>query len=500
MLEVVIATMRKRAVILSSIVLALFLLGSSQALGGFQSAPVDRKGSIRPTAVLDPSFGGDGLVTLPGEANGLAVHGAVTLSGDVIASGGLALRGLTSSGDPAPSFGAVGTVSPPPPEGGEFSLSDFTLDSEGRLLVIGTSRFPEVQYGYPQRSTSSTVRILRFLPNGLPDPSFGQAGVVETDFGQPPPHDKQGRALQPNASTEATGIAIDPQGQIAVTGSAYIRLSDRSCGLEVPYPVAVSAAFVARLTEDGALDSSFGGDGIVGGRKLDELPLRAKSVGEPVIGPHGEITYRSIAINACPQDRGRWGVAQLAPDGRTRRTLGRKGAVGGYFTALAGERDGSVVALARIGRNEGEAFRARLIRIGADGEVHRAFGHHGHTIVKLGIPWGNATDSLAVDAQGRILVGGTLVTNMRRRAPNGKLAGRNRRSILIMRLSVDGREEMNFGPNGRVATSFPGLVGFGPSDLLLDTEGRVVTVHRYVDRGKAGEVSGLVLARYLLRN
>ena len=483
----------RRAAALAATGLALLALCSSQALAGVRSDPARRMGAIPPAAVLDPTFGGDGLVTLPGETLGWTAYGAATPNGDVIVSGGPTLRLFTSSGDPAESFGEAGTVSPPPPEGGDFAPSDFALDSEGRLLVVGTSRFP-ADDGFEPPIEPSAVRILRFLPDGLPDPTFGQSGVIETDFGLPPPRD-DGRALQPDASMEATGIAVDPQGRIVVTGSADIHLG-QSCVHDIFRPVAVSAAFLARLTENGALDSSFDGDGIVGGRSLDETPLRAESVGEPTLGPSGAITYRSTVISACPKDHGRWGVAQLTPDGRTRKGLGRKGAVGGYFTALAGEPDGSVVALARMGWTGGEAFRARLIRIGPAGEVDRSFGHHGRTVVKLGSVWGNEPDSLAVDARGRILLGGTLVTSKRKGAPNGKLVRRQRSSILMVRLSAAGRQEMNFGPSGRVAASFPGLVPFGPSDLVLDPGGRAVTVHRY----ETGEVSGLVLARYLLRN
>jgi uncharacterized delta-60 repeat protein len=515
-----------------STALALLVLCSSQALAGVQSDPAGRRGTIPPAAVLDPSFGGGGLVTLPGELpSGWTAYGAATPNGDVFVSGGPTLRLLTSSGDPAASFGDAGTLSPPPPEGGEFSLGDFTLDSEGRLLVVGTSRFPGDEDGLPGNVDDgpygpngaplpiepSAVRILRFLPDGRPDPSFGQSGVIETDFGLPPPKacgsgrtssgqptwsscrgDKGGRAIQSEASMGfTTSIAVDPQRRIVVTGSADITLGE-SCGHDIFEPLPVSAAFFARLTENGALDPSFGGDGLVGGRRLGENPLRAESV-EPVLGPRGEITYRSTDIGACFENRrGRWGVAQLTPDGRTRKSLGRKGAVGGRFTALAGAPDGSVVALAPVGRYQGEPFRARLIRIGPDGEVDRSFGHRGRTLVKLGMPLGIETDSLAVDAQGRILMGGTLATSKRKRAPNGKLVRRGRRSILLVRLSAGGRQEMGFGPNGRVATPFPGL--FPPSDLFFDPDGRVVTVHRYVHRDKAGEVSGLVLARYLLRN
>lgn len=481
--------MCKRAATLVSTALFLLALCSSQSSAGVggSARPI---GVIPPMAVLDPAFGGDGLVTLPGTVLDSDAHGAATKTGDLLVSGGPDLRLLTNSGDSGESFGVAGTLSPPQPEGGEFSLSDFTIDPEGRLLIVGTSRFPADDSEVPRSLVSgipvfvpSAVRILRYLPDGRPDPTFGQAGVIETDFGLPPPHDKQGSAFQPEASMEATGIAVDSQGRIVVTGSADIRLGP-SCVHDIYESVAVSTGFLARLTANGAADPSFSGDGLVGGRRLAETPLRAESVSEPVVGPSGSITYRSTAISACPWDHGRWGVAQLKPDGRTRKGMGRKGAVGGYFRSLVSQPDGSVVALARMSWTGGEAFRARLIRIGPNGEVDRSFGHHGQTIVKLGPAWGNEPDSLAIDARGRILLGGTLVIP-------------NRRSLLLVRLSSDGRQESSFGPNGRVARSFPSLVPFGPSDLFLDPEGRAVTVHRYNTREQA---YGLVIARYLLRN
>lgn len=481
-------TMWKRAAVLAATGLALVALCGSQALAGIRSDSARGTGLIPPAAVLDPTFAGDGLVTPPGEAEGWTAYGAATQNGDLIVSGGPTMRLLTSFGDPAEIFGGAGTLSPSTPEGSEFSLSDFTLDSKGRLLFVGTASFPKNEdegpygpNGAPLPIVPSAVRILRILPNGRPDPTFGQGGVLETDFGLPPPRDEHGRPFQPEASIDASGIAVDSQGRIVLTGSSEVGLG-HSCVHDIFEPVAVSAAFVARLTETGALDPSFGRGGLVGGRKLRENPLRAESIGKPVVGPRGEITYRSTGISACPSDHGRYGVAQLTPDGRTRKGLGRKGAVGGFFTALAGDPDGSVIALARMPWTEGEAFRARLIRITRAGKVDRSFGQQGQTVVKLGSVWGNEPDSLAVDAQGRILLGGTLVT-------------RKRRSILLVRLSADGRQEMNFGPNGRVATSFSRLVPFGPSDVFLDSEGRAVTVHRYETREAS---SGLVLARFLL--
>jgi hypothetical protein len=55
---------------------------------------------------------------------------------------------------------------------------------------------------------------------------------------------------------------------------------------------------------------------------------------------------------------------------------------------------------------------------------------------------------------------------------------------------------MNFGPGGRVATRVPGLAE--PSALFFDSQGGLISLHSFVDT--ADDRSGLVLARYLLRN
>ncbi len=443
---------------------------------------------------MDPSFGAGGVLTLSPDKLGYAARGVATADGGAFLSGGSDLRLLGSSGAITEPFGSEGALGPPLPADGEFRLGDFTVDSEGRLLVVGTARFPTEKANVPLNLSGgeplyvpSVARILRFLPDGRLDPSFGQGGVVETEFGLPPPHDKNGRPLQRRASLTASGIAVNSEGKIAVTGGAEIHLG-YSCEHDIFGEVPVSAGFVARLDDTGALDPNFSGDGIVGGRRLTENPLRAETIGGPVIGPNGAITYTPSAIRSCEADYGRWGVAQLTPAGRTRKVLGKKGAVGGYFTALAGEGDGSVIALARMGWTEGEAVRARIVRIGPDGKLDRTFGRRGNTVVKLGSARGNELNALAIDPQGRILVGGTFTVP-------------HRRSTLLIRLRPSGHQETNFGANGRVTTLIPGLAPFGPSALFLDAQGRIVTIHRYEDRPQPGEEqSGLALTRYLSQN
>ena len=182
-------------------------------------------------------------------------------------------------------FGATGTLSPPPPEGGEFLLADFTVDPRGWLLVLGTlasqrtKAMPARLNGSPLPVAPSAVRIFRFLPNGSPDPTFGQDGWSKRTSGSSSPRDEKRTTASVRSDKNATGIAVDSQGHIVVTGSAGIRLGP-SCVHDLFEPVVVSAAFVSRFTDDGALDPGFSGDGLVGERswgKLRSVPSRSAS-------------------------------------------------------------------------------------------------------------------------------------------------------------------------------------------------------------------------------
>jgi uncharacterized delta-60 repeat protein len=479
---VMVLTMRR----MTALLVAGLLLASCCAHASAHAGTRTPSQASAAKARLDPSFGHGGQSALSGDFRGGEAYGEVTKGDGILISGGRDLRLLSSFGRTQSSFGTSGTLVPRSVTGSYFTLSDFTLDRRGRLLVIGTSRTDKYEIGPsggPEPLTPSSVRILRFLPGGRLDRSFGRDGAIETTFGLTPAHDEVGLPLQSAPSVRATSIAVDRQGRIVVTGGADIGLRP-SCEHDVPYPFALAAGFVARLRPNGALDPKFGQNGIVGGRTLGEMPLRAQEVGDPVIGPTGAITYRATSVSECRADHGHPGIGQLTPEGKVREAFGRSGAVRGRFAAFADGRNGSVVAVERLPWSEGETLRARLIRIDADGSIDRSFGDHGETVVKLGSEYGTEPNSLAVDPTGRILLGGTLQSS-------------EQNSSFLARLRADGQQEVNFGPNGMVITPHPNLVPFGPSDLFLDSRGRVITIQRYeasVTR------TALIVSRYLLRN
>jgi uncharacterized delta-60 repeat protein len=481
--------MRRHALLAIALGLALLGPGAAQALAANRADPAGRAASPQPGAVLDPSFGERGVVRLPSESSFTAL-GTSTQSGTLLVSGGSGVQLLNDLGGAGEAFGSTGSPTLPPATGDEFQLAGFTVDQQGRLLVVGASLFPESENPSPfledgaRAFRPGVLRMLRFLPDGEIDPSFGQGGVVETSLGLPPPRGTAGKRLGSHPSLGPTGVTVDAQGRIIVTGAAVVRLGE-ACEHDSFAAAAVSAGFIARFTENGAPDVGFGRDGLFGGRALSENPLGAEGIGEPVVSKGGRITYLSTGAYACERGRSHLGVAQLTPDGRTRAEFGEKGAIVGTYRAVAGEPDGSVFALADVPRRrEKENFKARLIRVAPDGNPDRAFGKGGRATVTLGPGFSTTLDSLAIDGKGRVVIGGTLGN------PEG-------RAIVLLRVSTRGKWEKDFGPQGRVVTRERQLTQFGSSDLFFDPEGRLVTLHQYAE---AKGHFGLVVARYLLPN
>lgn len=479
--------MARRLSSVGAIVVVLLLAFAPVALG----VPSDGASPAQPGAVLDPSFGSGGLARVPLETPASAALGASSPGGALLVSGGATIQLLNGAGGTGEAFGAVGSLPVPPAAGREFVLGGFTLDPQGRLLVVGSSLYPEAENPSPMREGGTVafkpaaLRILRFFPDGALDPSFGLGGVVETDFGLPAPLATDGhRHLGSRPSLRAIGVAVDPQGRIIVTGDAVVRLG-RSCERNAFRPGVISAGFVARLGDDGAPDPTFGRAGLVGGRHLKELPLGAEVIEEPVVGPGGNVTYRSSSVYRCAADTSHIGIAQLTQTGRARNKFGAKGALVGRYTAITGGSDGSLFALAAVPRREDERFTALVTRFAPDGKLDASFGKKGTAAVKLGTGVGGLLNSLAVDGQGRVLIGGSIGV--------GKSL-----TVVLLRVSASGHQQETFGPRGRIATHVPGLEP--ASALFFDPEGRLVTVHPYTYTNVTNGRSGLVVARYLLRN
>lgn len=208
------------------------VVGTSRCLASWcEAASIARYG---PEGAPDSSFGTDGVLT--GQASGLSEANAVAIQPD----GGILVGGVV---------GATGA--PGEARGGKFGLA-------------------------------------RYLPNGALDPSFGNAGVVRTEF-----------CSEPAAGT-VNDLAIQPDGRIVTVGSVR-------CGEN-------RSLAVARYLPDGRPDPTFNG-----GWVAFDLPRRAhEELRGVALQPDGKI----VAVGGAT---GKFVVIRLTSSGHRDPSFGRQG-------------------------------------------------------------------------------------------------------------------------------------------------------------------------------
>jgi uncharacterized delta-60 repeat protein len=472
--------MRGRITILIAAALALLALGGAATAA---AAP--------PAATLDPSFGNGGQAfapfpgSIPWSTNPPAT--AVAADGSLLLGIGETVERLDPDGHLDQAFGKDGEVKLSPPSGDSFEISGLAVDSQGRVVAVGTSshdseqRPPSSVYGFEAAElTPKAARIVRLLPDGSPDPAFGEGGVVETVFGLPAPPAEKGTPGLPKAEVTVTGVAIGADDGIVITGGS---VTGRA------YPCVDSlqsrltyAAYVARLTASGAPDTGFGGgDGIFGGQNVAENPLHVGIATEPAIGPEGSITYAS-GYERCPSTKPREtpGLARLTAAGEWQPGFGKQDAIRGGFWKSVTAADGSIAAVNLTRWRESGPLTVLAFRAGTTGLPVPSFGKEGTSRVLLQGPSLRWSATVAVDGQGRVLLADAQTKGAWR-------------GIALFRLRPDGKIERSFAPRGRLAVDVPDL--YGPAHLLIDPQGRALLLGGVRGAQEGVAVSRLVFSR-----
>ena len=186
---------------------------------------------------LDGTFGSGGKVTTSVGARddfagsvALQIDGKILVAGSAKNASGLssfALVRYAADGSLDSSFGNGGKVVTPV---GTFQDEgrDMTLLSDGKILVAG--------YAYTGAANTYEFALLRYLPNGTLDMSFGTGGKVTTNFSK--------------FDDEGTSLALQNDGKIVVAGYA----TDSG---------GASDFALVRYAANGILDTTFGTDGRV---------------------------------------------------------------------------------------------------------------------------------------------------------------------------------------------------------------------------------------------
>jgi len=192
--------------------------------GGSDNSGIGGLIRLMPDGTLDPTFDGDGKVTMAKGVSAIAIQS----DGKILAAGGhedVMLTRYLPNGALDPSFGSNGVVTTAVGPSNDQAY-EVLIQPDG-LILAGGYRHDEV--------AGDDFMLARYLPDGSLDSSFGTGGVVISDVGD------EGAWVQ--------GIGLQSDGKILAAGHS----SGSGTGRIV----------VARYDTAGNLDPTYGEKGIV---------------------------------------------------------------------------------------------------------------------------------------------------------------------------------------------------------------------------------------------
>jgi uncharacterized delta-60 repeat protein len=439
---------------------------------------------------LDPNFGTGGLTTdfqgpldTPGQATAVQADGKLVMVGGFYddSSAGFTVARYNPDGGLDATFGASGTVATTfrqNANSGDRAMA-VAIQGDGRIVVAG--------------DTGLDFGLARYNPDGSLDASFGTAGKVKAHYGD---------------SEHLTGMALEPDGKILVTGAAVVGAakdfvlarynSDGSPdstfgtngtvlnsigtanGLTVQpdgkiivvgaTPTRVNAMFtttafeVVRYNANGSLDTTFGSSG----RVVTQFPAICCTENDEaaavVLQPDGKIVVGGSSTDFS-QTFGthRYALARYNSDGSLDASFvggGEVTSIKGNITSLALQSDGEIVAAGGIGTlTEDEGIKNNgltLARFTPTGGLDTTFGTQGSVTEEIPV----VTTSVVVQSDGRIVVSGNSGDS-----PNQRFT--------LSRFTSTGRVDPKFGSGGQVTTSIgPGSATAGV--VLVQPDGKIV--------------------------
>jgi len=342
--------------------------------GGFVGLPGAQNGLlavVRYTAAgsLDPSFGHNGLVTTD-VGTGVIYALAVQPDGKIVAAGGSYQQNPSTweavfvrynvDGSLDSTFGDGGIVGPT--SAGNAAIA---IQPDGKIVTLVG--------GGPN------IALFRYNADGSPDAAFGWGGQVVTSS----PNSEYGAAL-----------ALVPGGRIIVAGAS-----------SSPNDLTNASILMRRYNSDGSLDTSFGSNGAV--VTPAGVPASASSV---VLQPDGKILLAGDALVGSQYVSA---LARYAGDGALDTSFGDQGVVltgganlgyvdGAHSVLL--QHDGKIVTVSD-GLAWGWGFG--LARHLPDGAMDAGFGDGGIVTTTFGAATDGGTRAAALEPDGKVVVVGS---------------------------------------------------------------------------------------------
>src|SRR6266704_2948668 len=288
---------------------------------------------------------------------------------------GFTSPGIAGPGALDPSFGSGGIV-----------VTDFNSIDDAAFAVAAQPDGKILAAGYVFSSASNyDFALVRYLPDGSLDPSFGTNGKVATDF---------------HGSTDvARAVALQPDGRIVVAGYA-LRLDGPAFDFAL-----------ARYNADGSLDATFGTDGRVvtdfsagGGIFANNdgaTSAALQSDGKIIVAGASthELTFLDFAMARYNPDGSL--DASFANGGRAELSFFNNADVD-FISGVALQPDGKIV-VAGVTTTATRDFA--LARYDADGRLDLTFGVNGKVVTDVDNAHNNAF-AVALQPDGRIVIAG----------------------------------------------------------------------------------------------
>lgn len=333
---------------------------------------------FRPDGLPDSSFGGTGrIITSFGSGDDRAMALAIQPDGKIVVGGfaeiasefDFAVARYQANGQLDNTFHATGKTTTN--AGGLFDKAyALALQPDGKILLGGTLG----------RNNNSDCAVVRYLPNGLPDPGFNATGVAFLSLA--------------SGYDEARGLALQADGKIVLAGFAD-NGNDNDFAL-------------ARFTETGAPDPGFGDNGKV----ITPIGTAQDYAHGVALAADGKILV--AGYTASSPNKYDFALARYLPDGTPDTSLNGSGkitaAVGDTYDeclALTLQPDGKALAAGYSYTDDGNTFAPdfALLRFRADGQPDSSFGQYGRVVTPIG---GGSDQALAVALapDGKILAAG----------------------------------------------------------------------------------------------
>jgi uncharacterized delta-60 repeat protein len=462
---------------------------------------------------LDTTFDGDGVATTNFhpvvDLDDAATEIAIQPDGKILAAGG-PFRGGPKFAKLA-RFNPDGSFDPTFGDGGKLlsdalgTVRDLALLPDGRFLLAGSDQ-------------SSRGTVVRFRPDGTIDPTFDfdetvlsgrwarsniagaellpDGRVVITGAGT---NATAGPESRPLLARLAPGGALDPtfgDGASGVPGFVLLPdwgpdtfVSQLALGgdrivLAGGGTLSPRGVFATRLTLDGRPDPSFAGGEPVFIRFFDSAQYWSSMTMQS-----GKVVLGGSAFDTANMRH--LVLARLNDDGTLDATFGGDGKVTEVFdwapgqmedaTALAVDAAGNLLAagVLKVSRPVGvHGLVAGVVRYRADGSRDTSFGENGAAGIALGGRESGA-DAVALDAEGRIVIGGS--------AGNHVLMEWNF-DLAVGRITPDGQSDLTFAGDGEVSTNFrsPFAARSYGNAAALQPDGKLIVGGSYYAPDTAG--------------